>query len=295
MALDIRFTDAPLGHEIRGVDLSGEIDDAVFAQIERAFDEYGVVVFRDQKLAPEQQVRFSRRFGPLDHYVLEQFNLPSAPEVFVISNIVEDGKPVGMADAGRYWHTDMWLTTRPPRGSILHALEVPVREDGEPLGDTWFASTAAAYDALPDDLKARVDGRKAVFSTDKYLDYRRTMAPGAGSETGKRSQAALEKLGSGDIEHFLVREHPRTGRKCLYICEHVISRIAGLDREESDRLIAELERHVVRPEFVYRHRWRVGDVVMWDNCSCIHKATGDFELPLRRLMHRTTLSGSTDI
>lgn len=102
MELQIRYTDNPLWHEILGVDLSGEIDDAPFAEIERTYDRYGVVVFRGQKLAPEQQVRFSRRFGPLDRFVLDRFNLPSLPKIFVVSNIAEDGRPIGMADAGRY-------------------------------------------------------------------------------------------------------------------------------------------------------------------------------------------------
>lgn len=294
MELQIRYTDRPLGHEILGIDLSGEVDDALFAEIERAYDRYGVVVFRDQKLTPEQQVRFSRRFGPLDRFVLDRFNLPTLPEIFVVSNIVEDGHPIGMADAGRYWHTDMWVTDRPPRGSILYALEVPER-DGEPLGDTYFASTAAAYDALPEDVKERLEGRKAVFSIGKYVDYRRNTTPSADTEAGKLAQTERESLGASEIEHPLVRTHPRTGRKCLYICEGVISRIVGLDQEESDDLIALLERHVVRSEFVYRHRWRVGDVVMWDNCSAIHKATSDYQLPLRRLMHRTTLRGGVTV
>lgn len=290
--LDIAFADAPLGHEIQGIDLSEPLPDDVFADIEVAYDRYGVVVFRDQHLTPEQQLAFSRRFGPLSRYVLDRYNHRQWPEIFVISNIVENGEPAGMADAGRYWHTDMWLTHTPPRGSILYALEVPVR-DGEPLGDTWFASTAAAYDALPEDMRRRLDGLEAVFSTEKYLAFRARTNKDIDNPTGQASQQALSELGSGDIVHRLVRPHPRTGRKCLYLCEGVISRIIGLEPEESDALIAFLEAHVTRPEFVYRHRWRVGDLVMWDNRSCLHKATGDFELPLRRLMHRTTLAAET--
>lgn len=291
MAIEIVPADAPLGHEIRGVDLAGEIDPASFAAIEAAYDRYGVVVFRGQSLSPERQIAFSRRFGPLDRYVLERYNHKDWPEVFVISNIVENGEPIGMADAGRYWHTDMWLTRNPPRGSILHALEVPVR-DGEPLGDTWFASTAAAYDALPADMKRKLDGLTAIFSTEKYLAFRARTNRDIDKPSGQASQSALQQLGSGDIEHPLVKVHPRSGRKCLYLCEGVISRVVGLEPAESDELVGFLERHVVRPEFVYRHRWRVGDVVMWDNRSCLHKATGDFELPLRRLMHRTTLANA---
>lgn len=172
MSIEIAHAEAPLGHEIRGVDLSGPVDDATFSEIEAAYDRYGTIVFRDQRLSPEQQLAFSRRFGPLDRYVLDRYNHRQWPEIFVISNIIgDDGEPIGMSDAGRYWHTDMWLTHTPPRGSILYALEVPV-ENGEPLGDTYFASTGAAYDALPAALKARLDGTKAAFSKRQYAEFR---------------------------------------------------------------------------------------------------------------------------
>ncbi|MEX2630795.1 MAG: TauD/TfdA family dioxygenase [Tistlia sp.] len=289
MAIEIVEVDAPLGHEIRGVDLAGEIDAKSFAAIEAAYDRYGVVVFRGRPLTPPQQLAFSRRFGPLQRYVLDRYNHKQYPEIFVVSNVVENGEPIGMADAGRYWHTDMWLTRNPPRGSILHALEVPER-DGEPLGDTWFASTAAAYDALDEAMKRRLEGLRAVFSTERYLAFRARTNRQIDKATGKASQAALSELKSGDIEHPLVSIHPRTGRRCLYLCEGVISSVIGLAPAESDALVAFLEAHVVRPEFVYRHRWQVGDLVMWDNVSCLHKATDDFELPQRRLMHRTTLA-----
>lgn len=289
MAIEIVEAEAPLGHEIRGVDLAGEIDAQTFAEIEAAYDRYGVVVFRGRPLSPPQQLAFSRRFGPLQRYVLDRYNHKQWPEIFVVSNVVENGEPIGMADAGRYWHTDMWLTRHPPRGSILHALEVP-EKDGEPLGDTLFASTAAAYDALPEEMKRRLEDARAVFSTEKYLAFRSRTNRQIDKPTGQASQAALNQLDSGDIEHPLVKVHPRSGRKCLYLCEGVISRVVGLEQAESDALIAYLEAHVVRPEFVYRHRWQVGDLVMWDNISCLHKAIDDFELPQRRLMHRTTLA-----
>lgn len=293
MTIDILHADAPLGHEIRGVDLSQPLDDATFAAIERAYDHFGTLVFRGQSLAPDQQLAFSRRFGPLDRYVLDRYNHKQWPEIFVISNIVgADGEPIGMSDAGRYWHTDMWLTHNPPRGSILYALEIPVGDDGEPRGDTYFASTGAAYDALPDDLKARLDETQAVFSKRKYREFRARTNAEIDKPTGQASQQALADLGDDDIVHSIVRRHPRTGRKCLYLCEGVIERLIGWDRAESDAMIAFLEAHATSPDFVYRHRWQAGDLVMWDNCACIHKATGDFELPLRRHMHRTTLANA---
>ena len=297
MTIEIKFSGAPLGHEIRGVDLARPLPEADFAQIEKAYDTYGVVVLRNQTLTPDQQIAFSRRFGPLDRYVLARYNLASHPDIFVVSNVVDDtGRPIGLADAGRYWHTDMWVAPRPPRGSILYALEVP-QHDGEPLGDTYFASTAAAYDGLPSSLREAIKGREAVYSGKKNVEYRMAHTP-VDPATGEMSAADREGIAERlanmpvAITHPMVKTHPRSGRKCIYFSEGAIDHIVGMDAQQSEQVLEALRRHVLKPEFIYRHRWRVGDMVMWDNISCIHKATGDFELPLRRLMHRTTLSSA---
>jgi len=289
MTLDIRYADGPLGHEIRGVDLA-QLDDASFAALEQAFDTYGCIVIRGQSLTPARQVDFSRRFGPLDRFVLERFNLAEQPEIFVLSNILEDGRPIGLGgDAASYWHSDMWVSHRPPRGSILHALEVPHR-NGEPLGDTCFASTAHAYDTLSEEMKARIEGLQAVFSRSKYAEYVELQS---GTVHAREMTQARKSLATDLITHSLVRRHPRTGRKCLYVVEGVIDHIVGMTPAESEPLLAELLAHVVRAQACYRHRWQVGDVVMWDNYSTLHRATSDFQLPERRLMHRTTLSSAS--
>lgn len=286
MTLDIRFSGAPLGHEIRGLDLR-RLDDATFAEIEQTFDRYGVIVISGQDLTPQEQVAFSKRFGSLDRFVLDRFNLPELPEIFVVSNILEDGRPIGMGDAGRYWHSDMWVSETPPRGSLLYAREVPHR-NGEPVGDTLFASTAHAYDTLAEELRQRIENLSAVFSSAKYADY---VGHSKVKDVHTREiVAAREKVKDREITHRLVRRHPRTGRKCLYVVEGVISRIVGMGEDESEALVQQLLQHVVRPEVVHRHRWRVGDLVLWDNYSAMHCAIGDFEWPERRLMHRTTLS-----
>lgn len=290
MDLDIQFTPFPLGHEIRNIDVR-HLDDAKFAELEAAFDRYGVIVVRGQSLTPKEQVAFSKRFGPLDRFVLERFNMPDQPEIFVLSNIIENGTPVGMNDAGRYWHSDMWITERPPRGSMLYALEVPHGPDGQPLGDTYFASTADAYDTLPEDLKAQVENLSAVFSSRKYAQF-----VGHDKPKDAHSKAiveAQEELMDVQITHKMVRRHPRTGRKCLYVVEGVITHIVGMDPDESQALIDRLMKHIVRAGAVYRHHWKVGDIVMWDNYSAVHCAIGNFELPQRRLMHRTTLSAQS--
>jgi len=168
--LEIVKSEAPLGHEIRGIDVAN-LSDAEFAAVEAAYDRYGVVFMRGQNLTPEQHVAFSKRFGELDRYILDKYNMKSNPEIFVVSNIIENGEPIGLGDAGRYWHSDMWTQEKPPRGSIMYALEVPHDERGKPLGDTMFGSMQAAYDGLSDDLRKAIEGRRAVYSGEKLIDF----------------------------------------------------------------------------------------------------------------------------
>ena len=288
--IQIRHVDAPLGHHVVNVDLT-RLDDATFAQIEDAFNRYGVIVIEDQKLAPEDQLAFTRRFGERLRYPLTDFQLPGFPDILVVSNVVENGKQIGLADAGRLWHTDTIFVEAPPRCSLLYALEVPQR-DGKPLGDTLFASTAAAYDALPESMKRRIDGLQAINSFGRYIERRDREV--AASRPGTASQITREKHENAhpDIVHPLVRTHPITGRKCLYIADGTTVEIVGWSQAESDALIGELLAHMTRPEFVYRHQWKVGDVVIWDNCSAIHQALGDYAPSERRRMHRTTVEGT---
>lgn len=273
------------GAEIRDVDLSTDLDAATFAEIERTFNERSVVLFRGQRISDAEHVRFSRRFGELEIHVLREYVKPQHPEIYVLSNIVENGRAIGIKDAGNYWHTDLSYTRAPSRGSIMYALEVPHR-GGEPLGDTQFASTAAAYDALPDDMKRKLSGLKAVHRFwDRYIRERKA----AGSDVVVSEE---RRAGTPDVVHPVVRTHPHTGRKCLYVNEGFTVGLVGVPDDEARALLAELYAHCTRPEFVYRHRWRVGDVVMWDNCATIHRATVDYALPERRLMQRTTLRGT---
>ena len=297
MQLLIEYSGSPLGHRLTGLNINNlTIDD--FLEVEALWDRYGVIVISGQNLTPEQQIEFSKRFGPLDRYLLERYNMKSHPDIFVVSNIIENGVAIGLSDAGRYWHSDMWSTPFPPRGSMLYALEVPMDSNGNALGDTYFASTAAAYDALSDNLKSKIEGRLAVYSKTAYLKHREKTA----SETKDRSNVdpigKLDKEGmversaniAEEISHPLIRIHPRTKRKCIYFSEGAIDHIEGMSEEESRNILDEIRQHILQPQFMYRHSWKAGDVVLWDNCSSIHKATGDFELPQRRLMHRTTLA-----
>jgi taurine dioxygenase len=277
MSIEIIPTRAAVGAEIRGVDLAEPLDDATFAAIERAFDEYGVIFFRDQHIAPRQQVAFTRRLGDIEFNIFgERWSVPDAPEIVVVSNITEDGRPIGVRRAGENWHSDMCYTARPPRGTMLYALEIPSLF-GLPLGDTEFASAAAAWDALPAPMCHKLEGRRAVFD---FTGRKRAFPP---------TQAEIDR--NPPVRHPIVRTHPRTGRKCLYVMRDDCTGIDGLDAEEAEVLIAALADHIVKPAFVYRHQWRAGDLLMWDNCTVQHRAIQDYDMPQRRLMHRTTMGG----
>lgn len=287
MGLQFTMNDKPLGHVVEGIDLRN-VSSEDFARLDEAYQKYGVIVVRGQDLTPEEQINFSRRLGNLVVYPMEDYLLDRYPEIFVVSNIIENGRPIGMKEAGADWHTDMSFTEKPPRGSILYAVEVPHREDGTPLGDTLFSSLSAAYDALPQDIKARIEGKMAVFSlahtAARTLEHR-------GDDPEIRAKVERQRERFPDVVHPIVREHPLTKCKTLYISPNQTCRILDMEQEESDEILSFLNQHVLRDEFVYRHVWKVGDVVMWDNCIAIHKAVQDYKLPLRRKMLRTTLEG----
>lgn len=290
MPLDISYVDAPLGHHIRGVDLE-TCDAETFRAVEDAFNRYGVVVIEGQKLTPAGQIAFTNRFGRQIPYPLKDFQLPGYPDIFVVSNIIENGRPIGMSDAGKIWHTDTIFIEEPPRCSVLYALEVPRDAAGEPRGDTLFASSAAAYDALSPAMQAKIDGLQAVNSFRRYTERRIREGEGSMDEASRAARlAGAAKI--PDIVHPLVRTHPITGRKCLYISGGTTVEIVGWSQEDSDALIDELQAHMIQPQFVYRHQWTEGDAVIWDNCSAIHLAMFDYALPMRRRMHRTTVEGT---
>ena len=285
-----------LGAEISGVDLSQKLDEGTFAAISDAFFEHQVVVFRDQRLTPSQQIAFTRRFGELEHHVRKEHCLESYPEILVVSNVLDArGTALGVQDAGRFWHSDLSYKQVPSLLSALYALEVPVK-DGVVLGATGFASTTAAYEALPEELKRRLQDLRNVHS---YRFYRAKNVQAQKDEQARGGRVVQEHAPSEaqlksvpDVEVPIVRSHPVTGRKGLFINEAHTSCIVGLAEEESAALLAQLCSHIVKPEFRYEHHWRAGDLLMWDNVAVQHKANFDYDLPLRRVMHRTTVRGS---
>ncbi len=282
MGLSVKQSGAACGAEIV-FDLADGLDDAAFREIEDAFHDNIVVVFRGQLLSNERHIEFSRRFGELEIHIVKKYLLPGYPEILLISNIRDaQGEHIGLADAGFTWHTDTSYRRRPSRCSLLYAKEVPHRGGG-PLGDTVFANAVAAYEALPQSMKARLDDLQAIH---RYSARRRV----ADSPRPKLSRQQLDE--TPDIAHPIVRTHPFTGRKSLYVTAGECVGVEGMPEDEAVDLIAELDAHIVRPEFLYRHQWRVGDLLMWDNAAAMHLAICDYALPERRLMHRTTVIGS---
>jgi taurine dioxygenase len=275
--------DAALGAEIVGLDLSLPASSNMIAAIRRAFLESGgLLVFRDQILSPEQHVAISRQFGPLITHILRQYALPEHPEILRVSNVIRDGKPVGLGDAGSVWHSDLSYTSEPSLGSMLYALEVP--KEG---GDTSFADMTAAYAALPVLVKQQLQNLYAVHSYSHYY------ARYAGSKW-RPPLTNEQKREVPEVVHPVVRIHPETGHESLFVNEAFTMRIAGMAESQSRELLQFLFSHSTNPAFVYRHRWKQRDLVFWDNRCTIHLAHGCLA-QLRRHMHRTTIKGQSPI
>lgn len=272
---------APLGAEVLGLDLGKPISAADFQRLHRAHLDHHVLIFRDQRqLSPAQQIAFSRRWGALQIHVLRQFQLEGHPEILRISNIRDaQGQPIGLGDAGHFWHSDLSYKERPSLGSLLHAQELPAEG-----GDTLFANQHLAWEALPKSLKAEIAELRAEHSYLARYEELRARNPWR----PKLSQAQIDEV--KPVEQPVVRTHPETGRKALFISEHFTTRIVGLPEAQSRALLEQLFAHSVKPEFVYRHRWQPHDLVFWDNRSLLHLAAGCPD-DQRRLLYRTTIEG----
>lgn len=269
-----------LGAEISGVDLSQPIAPERFAGIRRAWLDNLVIRFRGQKLSDPQLLAFSRLFGELDPpgpNPLGRPFLPDHPQMNVISNIKADGVPIGgLGDGEAIWHADMTYTETPPMAAILHALEVPPSG-----GDTYWANMYVAYETLPAQLKQRIEGRKAVHDA-TYNS--------AGVKRKGYDELADPRAAPG-ARHDLVRSHPETGRKCLFLGRRRNSYVLGMELGESEALLDVLWAHATQPQFTFRQQWRVGDVLIWDNRCTLHRRDA-FDPAARRLLHRTQIKAA---
>ena len=269
-----------IGSEISDIDLSQPIANGLFGEIEAALNRTHLLVFRDQaRLTPDRQIAFSRRFGPLQIHVQRKFLLPGHPEILVVSNEFRNGEPIGLVDAGKYWHSDLSYMAEPSLGSLLHAQLLPA--DG---GDTLFVNMHAAYDALAEDLKRRIATLDAEHSYLARNAYQSRLHP-------DRPQLDAGQAASvPPVVHPVVRVHPGNKRPALFVNEGFTTRVIDLPRDESDTLLQSLFAHSTEPRFTYRHRWQPHDLVFWDNRSTMHLATGcPDDQP--RTLYRTTVQG----
>jgi taurine dioxygenase len=247
-----------IGAAVEGIDLAQPLSEAEFVKIEAAFNEFAVLSFPKQQLEEPQLIAFARRFGAVERIFLTHYTHPKYPEIMFVSNIKENGRDIGHSDAGSVWHTDMSYTTRPPRATLLYALEVPI-ENGIALGDTLFSSAADAYDSLPREKQERIAKLRAIH---QVAGRRVRTGTGQADQALRREQPA--------VSHPVVRTHPCTGRKCLYVSKGECEGIDGLPKDEALELIDELAERIVDARFRHVHRWQVHDLLMWDNCTVQH-------------------------
>lgn len=276
--VEIRRLGNALAAEIMGLDLSGPVSDETVAMVRRAWLEHLVLVIRDQDITPAQHVAFTACLGePERANALSHYNHPEHPEIFMVTNHMIGGKRSETRNTGRQWHSDLSYTLRPPMGSLLHAREIP-----EVGGDTMFANMYRAYETLSGPMRAFVDPLWAVHDFVNSKDI------------AKRDPATVEamKQRTPPVAQPVVRVHPETGRRALYVHEAATVRVEGLSASESRALLDFLFQHTAEHENVYRHRWRLHDIVMWDNRCVSHVALFDYSHSSPRHMFRTTLVGT---
>jgi taurine dioxygenase len=277
-AIEVIPTGAALGATVRGIDLR-TVDEAAFTRIVQAWHDHSVLLFRDQTLSDHDLIAFSRRLGDLDWAPVQETGrrfVEGLPEIYIVSNVRVNGEPIGsLGDGEAVWHTDMSYLEVPPKASMLYSLEVPPRG-----GNTSFCTMYGVYEALPAKLKERIGALKikhdGTYNSGGYV--RQGVTP---TDDPRISPGAV---------HPLVCTHPATGQRMLYLGRRRNAYLVGLDIAQSEALLDELWEFVDRPQFAWEHVWRVGDLVMWDNRSTMHRRDA-FDANSRRIMHRTQVKG----
>jgi len=275
-----RLSDA-LGAEISGIDVA-RLDEPDFAAVREAFHEHQVVVFRDQDLSVEDHIAFSRGFGDLEIHISTDSLLKDHQEILLVSNKKENGKYIGVENAGDEWHSDLSYMPKPSLGSLLYALEI-----SEMGGDTEWSNMYTAYETLPEATKRRIDGLTARHSFNRFRNKRVTIP----EQRKEGARERYEKISPPDVIHPVVRTHETTGRKALYVSPRFTIGIEDLREDEGQALLDELIEHSVQRDFVYHHKWRLGDLLLWDNRCTLHLACRGIPEGQIRHMHRTTVSG----
>lgn len=288
MGMTVNRLSPVLGAEVLGLDLAEPLGDNLSQDVRQDWLEAGgLLVIRDQDISTEQHIAFSRHFGPLFgapgeeplQRTVSRYLHPDHPEIYRVSNKTDGGEPMGRARAGTYWHSDVSFRERPAAASILRAIEIPAAG-----GDTLYANMTAAYEALSEPMKAMLSPLRAVH------DFAQTAA----TQFAQPVVVAEDLDGGNRSIHPVVRTHPETGQKCLYVNPGMTTHLEGFEAEESRAILDFLFAHSTRHEFIYRHRWRQGDVVIWDNRSLMHYAVADYgDEP--RYMERTTVIGDRPV
>ena len=269
-----------LGATIDALDLAQALTSEELDAVIQALGRYGVLRFPRQRLSTRQLADFSERFGKLEVNVANAFQEPGIPEVMILSNIVEDGKPIGLADAGQDWHTDMSYSSMIAFANVLYGIKIPKR-DGKPLGATEFSSMHAAYDGLPGEMKRDLEGMTVLHDFNKFWEMMRR-------EKGSKRPALTEaqRKAKPPVSQPIFLEHPITRRKVLYANPGYSVRINELPQKESDETLAFLFEHQLKPEYRYVFRWEEGDVLMWEDIGTIHNAIADYGPDEHRLIKR---------
>ncbi len=277
---DIEFSElkANIGSEVHGLNLSEPLSEAIRDRLMRELADRCVVLFKAQDITPAQHIDFSRALGPLEEHVLSNFCLPGHPEIFVVSNIVENGRHVGAFGGSKQYHSDLAYNEAPSMGSVFHCLECP--EEG---GETAIVSMSAAFAALPEERRDWLSKQRAVFDYVWYYE---------GAHHDRPALSEAQKSRVPPVAHPAVRTHPVNGCPSLFLSEVWVRRFEGVSDDESQKILAEILEFATGPDFTYVHKWAPGDVLVWDNRNSIHKACPFDEEGTRRRMHRTTIKGT---
>ena len=278
--LKVTASGQSLGATLEGLDLAQPLADEDFATVVRTLGKYGVVRFPRQVLTARELTTFSARFGQLEINVANAYQEPGIPEVMILSNIVENGKPIGLSDAGQDWHTDMSYSDQIAVANVLYGIKIPHR-NGEPLGSTEFCNMQAAYAGLDAAMQQRLAGMTVLHDFNKFWEMMRREK---GSTRPPLTEA--QKRAKPPVSHPIFLKHPITGRNVLYANPGYAVRINELPEKESVEVLDFLFAHQTKDEYRYKFRWQVGDVLMWENIGTIHNAVADYRPDEHRLIKR---------
>ncbi len=275
-----------LGATVDGVDLSATLVAATVDAIKRALGEYGVLRFPKQQLTAQQLVDFSARFGKLEINVANTYQEPGLPQIMILSNMLENGRPIGLSDAGQSWHTDMSYSKTIAFANVLYGIKIPVR-DGKTLGNTEFCNMHVAYEGLPAELKQKLEGKTVLHDFNKFWEMMRREK---GSQRPPLTEAQRQQ--KPPVSHPIFWTHPLTGRRVLYANPGYSMRINELPEKESDEILAFLFEHQTQEKYRYAHVWEEGDLMLWEDIGTIHNAVADYAPHEHRYIKRCQVMAS---